>query len=203
MFQVTPHWALLLLVSLFAIGISVADDTGGSDLQHKIRTFRTDMPILLDGDLVKWLVADTVTFSGKPLAGHPRQLREEDGVEFLIDPLLHRTKDFLPDDFSYHINILNAVYDDRGTPSGQPDPRWNGSAQHVVRVLNDYHYALRVSIPWKEIDIEPVEGRTVLRIDFGVNGKDLRGELMAILIEYGLKYSMIHPVWAIAACRSA
>jgi hypothetical protein len=45
-------------------------------------------------------------------------------VEFLIDPLLHRTKDFLPDDFSYHINILNAVYDDRGTPSGQPDPRW-------------------------------------------------------------------------------
>jgi hypothetical protein len=54
MFQVTPHWALLLLVSLFAIGISVADDTGRSDLQHKIRTFRTDMPILLDGDLAKW-----------------------------------------------------------------------------------------------------------------------------------------------------
>jgi hypothetical protein len=93
-------------------------------------------------------------------------------VEFLIDPLLHRTKEFPPDDFSYHINILNAVYDDRGTPSGQPDPRWNGRAQHVVRVLNDYHYILQVSIPWKEIDVEPVEGRTVLRIDFGVNGKD-------------------------------
>ena len=54
-----------------------------------------------------------------------RQTLGRDRVEFLIDALLQRTKEFLPDDFSYHINILNAVYDDRGTSSGQPDPDWN------------------------------------------------------------------------------
>ena len=48
------------------------------------------------------------------------KLWEDDGVEFLIDSMSHRTKEFLPDDFSYHINILNTVYDDRGTPSGSP-----------------------------------------------------------------------------------
>jgi Carbohydrate family 9 binding domain-like len=100
------------------------------------------------------------------------KLWEDDGVEFLIDPLLHYTKEFLPDDFSYHINILNAVYDDRGTPSGQPDPQWNGNAQHVVRVLDDFHYVVEVAVPWKEIGVEPVEGRAALGIDFGVNGRD-------------------------------
>src|SRR5207249_12093786 len=79
---------------------------------------------------------------------------------------------FLPDDFSYHINILNSVYDDRGTPAGQPDSRWNGNAQHVVRILDDYHYVIEVSVPWAEIGVEPVEGHTILGIDFAVNGKD-------------------------------
>jgi hypothetical protein len=100
------------------------------------------------------------------------KLWEDDGVEFLMDPGLHRTKEFLADDFSYHINILNAIYDDRGTPSGQPDPAWNGEAQHAVRVLDDYHYVVQVSIPWKEIGIEPAEGHTVLGVDFAVNGRD-------------------------------
>jgi len=100
------------------------------------------------------------------------KLWEDDGVEFLIDPLSHRAKEFLPDDFSYHINILNTVYDDRGTPSGQPDSRWNGNAQHVVRILDDYHYVIEVSVPWAKIGVEPVEGHTILGIDFAVNGKD-------------------------------
>jgi len=204
--QLPCHWFLCLLISLLAAGICVADGAGPSDLQHRIRAFRTDIPILLDGDLAKWRGADTVTFEGKPLAGHSRRatdyalwdrenlylafdvhssklqasvhehdgdkLWEDDGVEFLIDALSHRTKEFLPDDFSYHINILNAVYDDRGTASGQPDPRWDGNAQHAVRILDDYHYVVEVSIPWSEIGVEPVEGHTVLGIDFGVNGKD-------------------------------
>jgi Carbohydrate family 9 binding domain-like len=140
--------------------------------------------------------ADTVTFAGKPLAGHPRratvyalwdkenlylafdvrssklqasvrerdgdQLWEDDGVEFLIDALSDRAKGFLPDDFSYHINILNAVYDDRGTPSGQADPVWNGNAQHLARILDDYHYVVQVSIPWAEIGIVPAEGIPLL-----------------------------------------
>jgi hexosaminidase len=205
-FQVNWHWALFPLISLLVSGISLADEVSPSNRQHRIRAFKTDVPIPLDGDLSKWHGAETVTFDGKPLAGHPRQatvyalwdkrslylafdvhssklqasvrerdgdkLWEDDGVEFLIDALLHRTKEFLPDDFAYHINILNAVYDDRGTPSGQPDPQWNGHAEHVVRVVDDYHYVVEVSVPWGEIGVEPVEGRTVLGIDFGVNGKD-------------------------------
>jgi Carbohydrate family 9 binding domain-like len=110
------------------------------------------------------------------------KLWEGDGVEFLIDPLLQRTKEFLPDDFSYSINILNAVYDDRGTPAGQPDPQWNGNAQHVVRTVDDYHYIVQVSMPWKEIGVEPVEEQSVHGIDFGVNGKDSTRERMTILI---------------------
>ncbi len=167
MSHVIRQWFLSLLIPLLATCICVADGAGSSDVQHKMHAFMTDIPILLDGDLAKWRGANTVTFEGKSLAGHPRhataytlwdqknlylafdvhssklqasvrehdgdKLWEDDGVEFLIDALSHHTKEFLPDDFSYHINILNAVYDDRGTPSGQPDSRWNGNAQHVVR----------------------------------------------------------------------
>lgn len=206
MFQVTWHWLVFPILSLLAAAISEAEKVEPSDGQHRIRAFKAEAPMPLDGDLSKWHGADTVTFDGKPLAGHPRRatvyalwdqenlylafdvhssklqasvrerdgdkLWEDDGVEFLIDPLLHRTKEFLPDDFSYHINILNAVYDDRGTLSGEPDPRWNGDAQHGVRVLDDYHYVVQVSIPWKEIGVAPAEGHTVLGVDFGVNGKD-------------------------------
>jgi len=200
------HWSLALLISLLAAGICLADGAEPPDLQHKMRAFKTDIPIPLDGDLAKWRGAGTVTFAGKPLAGHPRhatvyalwnketlylafdvyssklqasvrehdggKLWKDDGVEFLIDAKSHRSKEFLPDDFSYHINILNTVYDDRGTPSGQPDLRWNGIAQHIVRILDDYHYIVQVSIPWAEIGIEPGERHTVLGIEFGVNGKD-------------------------------
>ena len=202
--QVIWHWSLSLLIP--SLAICVADGAGSSDLQHRIRAFKTNIPIVLDGDLTKWRGASTVRFEARPLACHPRhatvytlwdkenlyrafdvhssklqasvrehdgdKLWQDDGVEFLIDPLSHRAKDFLPDDFSYHINILNTVYDDRGTPSGQPDSRWNGNAQHVVRILDDYHYVIEVSVPWAEIGVEPVEGHTILGIDFAVNGKD-------------------------------
>ncbi len=100
------------------------------------------------------------------------KLWEDDGIEFLIDALRHRTKEFLPDDFSYHINILNAVYDDRGTPSGHPDEKWNGKAEHRVKVLDDYHYVVEVAVPWEEIGLQPRENQTALGIDFCVNGKD-------------------------------
>lgn len=204
MFQVTWHGVLPTLIALLVAGIT--DGSPVSDGQHRTRAFRTDVPLPLDGDLSKWQSAETVTFGGKPLAGHPRRatvyalwdqenlylafdvhssklqvsvrerdgdkLWEDDGVEVLIDPLRQRTKEFLPDDFSYHINILNAVYDDRGTPLGQADPRWNGNAQHMVRVLDDYHYVVQVAVPWQEIGLEPVEGHTILGIDFAVNGKD-------------------------------
>jgi hexosaminidase len=99
-------------------------------------------------------------------------LCEDDGVEFLIDPQRDRTKEWLPDDIAYHINILNVVFDDRGTPSGQPDPKWNGTARHVVRILDDFHYVVEAAVPWTEIGLSPKEGKTRIGIDFCVNGKD-------------------------------
>jgi len=96
----------------------------------------------------------------------------DDGVEFLVDPHRHRTKEFLPDDFSYHINILNVVFDDRGTASSQPDPKWNGLARHAVKIVDDYHYVVEVAIPWTEIGLEPRENQTSVGIDFCVNGKN-------------------------------
>jgi hypothetical protein len=59
------HRSLALLISSLAADICMADGAGPSDLQHKIRAFKTDIPIPLDGDLAKWRSADTVTFAGK------------------------------------------------------------------------------------------------------------------------------------------
>jgi hexosaminidase len=99
------------------------------------------------------------------------KLWEDDGVEFLIDAHHDRTKQYRPDDFAYHINILNAVFDDRGTPSGEPDPKWNGLARHIVKIIDDYRYIAEAAIPWTEIGLKPEEGK-IIGIDFCVNGKD-------------------------------
>jgi len=72
MFQVTWPWASLFLIAVLALDSSVADDAASSGLQARIRAFKTDMPIPLDGDLSKWRETEKVTFTGKPLAGHPR-----------------------------------------------------------------------------------------------------------------------------------
>jgi hypothetical protein len=94
----------------------------------------------------------------------------DDGVEILLDPLRHRTKQYLPDDFAYHINILNTVYDDRGTEAGEPDSSWTGRAEHRVEILGDTRYAIEIAIPWDEIGIKPVAEKTILAADFCVNG---------------------------------
>lgn len=96
----------------------------------------------------------------------------DDGVEFLIDSQLRRSKKFLAGDFSYHINILNAVYDDHGTLAGEPAAKWDGQAQHAVKVLDDFHYIVEVAVPWSEINLQPRAGRTSVGIDFCVNGRD-------------------------------
>jgi hexosaminidase len=96
----------------------------------------------------------------------------DDGIEFLIDAQRQRTEAYLPDDFAYHINILNAVFDDRGTPDGKLDGSWNGVARHSVTILDDYRYVVEVAVPWDEIGVEPRAGETVIGIDFCVNGKD-------------------------------
>ena len=93
----------------------------------------------------------------------------DDGVEILFDPLRHRTKQYLPDDFAYHINILNAVYDDRGTEAGEPDGAWTGNAEHLVHILGETRYAIEIAVSWDEIGVNPVAG-TAIGVDFCVNG---------------------------------
>jgi len=100
------------------------------------------------------------------------KLCEDDGVEFLIDAHRDRTRQYLPDDFAYHINVLNVVYDDRGTPAGRPDSKWDGEARHNVKILDDFHYLVEVAVPWTEIGLKPKKGKTTIGIDFCVNGKD-------------------------------
>ena len=103
---------------------------------------------------------------------HGDKLWWDDGVEFLIDAQRHGTKEYLPDDFCYHINILNAVYEDRGTASGEPDCTWTGSARHAVKIFDDYHYLVEVAVPWEEIGFDAVVGQTSIGTDFCVNGTD-------------------------------
>ena len=95
----------------------------------------------------------------------------DDGVEFLIDAHRDRGTAYLPDDFAYHINILNTVFDDRGTPQGLPDKAWTGIARHAVHLLNDHRYLVEVAIPWSEIGMTPTAGGR-LGIDLCVNGSD-------------------------------
>ncbi len=96
----------------------------------------------------------------------------DDGIEFLIDAHRDRGTAYLPDDFAYHINIRNTVFDDRGTPQGQPDKAWNGVARHSVHILSDHRYLVEVAVPWAEIGLTPVAGTTRLGIDLCVNGSD-------------------------------
>lgn len=98
-------------------------------------------------------------------------LWKDDGVEFLIDPTQHRTKQFTSTDFSYHINILNSVYDDRGTLAGVPDEKWNGDARHFVRVIDQHQYVVEVAVPWSEIGLTPAVGMQ-LEMDLCINGRN-------------------------------
>jgi Carbohydrate family 9 binding domain-like len=103
---------------------------------------------------------------------HGDKLWWDGGVEFLIDAQRHGTKEYLPDDFCHHINILNAVYEARCTVSGKSDYKWTGPAQHAVKVFDDYHYLGEVAVPWKEIGVDAVAGQTSIGIDFCTNGTD-------------------------------
>jgi hypothetical protein len=174
---------------------------------RQILTRKAESPIILDGGFGEMENgSESVTFEGRPLAGHARRatvhtmwdpknlylafdvhspklraevhehdgdrLWEDDSVEFLIDAHHDRASQFLPGDFAYHTNILNVVYDDRGTPSGQPDSSWNGQALHIVKLLDDYRYAVEVAIPWTEIGLEPRDRHTSIGLDSCVNGRD-------------------------------
>ncbi len=101
----------------------------------------------------------------------------DDGVEFLIDPMNDGGEYCMRDDIAYHINLLNVVYDERGTGEKKADASWVGSAVHEVKLKTDADgvttgYICEVGVPWVELGITPVEDRTVMGIDFCVNGTD-------------------------------
>jgi hypothetical protein len=101
-------------------------------------------------------------------------LSRDDIVEFLIDP--HNKKDSCwgPEDIIYHINLLGATKDDRGTEDCKSDATWNGNARFTVQVSGsindstdvDTGYTVEVAVPWTELGITP-SADTRLGIDFG------------------------------------
>ncbi|MCL5021098.1 MAG: carbohydrate-binding family 9-like protein [Bacteroidetes bacterium] len=101
----------------------------------------------------------------------------DDGVEFLIDPLNDGGEFSMTDDVAYHINILNAVYDERGSGTRRPDASWTGAAIHEVRMKaaqgeDATGYICEIGVPWMELGISPTEDHTVIGIDFCVNGTE-------------------------------
>lgn len=101
----------------------------------------------------------------------------DDGIEFLIDAKNDKGNMFMPDDIAYHINILDTVFDDRGTGGPRQDVSWNGNARHktILKTAADgsvLGYVCEVAVPWEELGIVPHENETVMGIDFCVNGID-------------------------------
>lgn len=107
-------------------------------------------------------------------------LHMDDGVEFLIDTQSNQSDTWENDDIAYHVNIKNAIIDDRGlTESGEYNNSWNGSAVTAVKVegtINnskdtDKGYQVEIAISWKELGVKPQEGLT-MGIDLCVNDRD-------------------------------
>ncbi len=104
----------------------------------------------------------------------------DDGIEFLIDPNLDRTRTYLPDDVCVHINILGTVLDDCGSPTGELDLGWNSqvrSAFAIKGTVNDSSdkdegYTAEVAFPWEDIGRMPRKGANRLGIDLCVNDRD-------------------------------
>lgn len=101
----------------------------------------------------------------------------DDGIEFLIDSKNDGGSLFMTDDIAYHINILNVVFDDRGTGKEKQDVSWDGNAAHQMKLKKNPDgevtgYCCEIAVSWEELGIVPVENSTVLGIDFCVNTTD-------------------------------
>jgi len=107
-------------------------------------------------------------------------LHEDDGIEFLLDTDYDKTDEWKNDDLAYHVNILNAIIDDRGSlPDGNYNNSWNGKAKTAVKVFGtinnpkdrDKGYQVEVAISWKEIGKTPSEALQ-MGINLCVNDRD-------------------------------
>ncbi|RJO60409.1 hypothetical protein C4544_05050 [candidate division WS5 bacterium] len=115
-------------------------------------------------------------------------VKNDDSVGWAIDTLNNdggsgdpNTPFMLDDDYQGLVNILNTLYDLKGTPSGTPTSSWNGSWQSAAQfngTVNDNSdidtgYTVEVKIPWTAIGFPskpPVD--TLVRIGFLLNDKD-------------------------------
>ena len=109
-------------------------------------------------------------------------LHQDDGIEFLLDTRLDKSSDWENDDIAYHVNVFNAIIDDKGMgDDGNYNNKWNGNAKTAVKLLGtvnqtedkDNGYQVEVAVSWKELGIKPKESKR-LGINLCVNDRDDR-----------------------------
>lgn len=112
---------------------------------------------------------------------HP-ELYLDDMVEVLIDTKNDRESCWNENDIVYHVNILGVIKDDRGTPSCETNPEWNGNAAISVKILGtlndttdvDSGYVVKLSISWGELSLLPNKGMEI-GINFANGDNDGKG----------------------------
>lgn len=112
---------------------------------------------------------------------HPR-LFLDDMVEILFDTDNDKDSCWGTADIVYHINLLGAKKDDRGTADCQSDPTWNGCAIYKIKMhgtLNDttdidWGYSVEIGVPWIEIGRVPKSG-LIIGINFANGDNDGMG----------------------------
>jgi hypothetical protein len=116
----------------------------------------------------RFLVKDSKLIAHQTEKDHP-QLYLDDMVELLIDAHNEKNDCWNSDNIVYHINILGAKKDDRGSPDCYSDPAWDGEAKYSVQlfgVANDttvtaMGYMVEIAVPWSEIGVEPRPGLAI------------------------------------------
>lgn len=113
-------------------------------------------------------VSDRLLRAEQTIQDHP-ELYLDDMVEVLIDANNDKDSCWGADDIVYHINILGAKKDDRGTLECETDAGWDGSARYTVTLFGELSnpeckstgYRVEVVLPWKELGFTPHKGLSI------------------------------------------
>jgi hypothetical protein len=111
-----------------------------------------------------------------------RQLFLDDMAEFLIDATHDRDSCWNESKIIYHINLLGAKKDDRGTAQCYSDFHWDGDAVYAIALfgtLNDSSdrdagYQVEVAVPWSELGLSPADGVTI-GVNFAIGDSNNQG----------------------------
>ena len=153
--------------------LTLIDTCGGSNNNMTVKTMWSK-----DTLYMFFSVSDTNLQCVQTVNDHNR-LFLDDMIEFLIDPRNDRGEKWIEDDIIYHINIWGFKKDDRGTPEGKSDYRWNGCARYSINIYGtvndtsdtDEGYDIEVAMPWNELGITPHRG-LVMGADFVCGDND-------------------------------